>query len=141
MGIDATFPFGADEQKAGRRPMLAEACGPAVAEHGHEFFKVCGIVPGWQEYDFSRVAEGQYATLNVGSKGNWQYWINPTGGLPIFIRRAERSGFGSNPLPPVAIKLNDRIQRRAVVQLKHRDGLSRPKRTFPLASTEGGDTV
>jgi hypothetical protein len=28
-----------------------EAFGPAVAEHGHEFFKVADV-PGWQDYDF-----------------------------------------------------------------------------------------
>ncbi len=50
MGIDATFPFGADEQKAPEVP-AGEACGPAVAEHGHEFFKVADV-PGWQDYDF-----------------------------------------------------------------------------------------
>jgi 4-hydroxy-3-polyprenylbenzoate decarboxylase/2,5-furandicarboxylate decarboxylase 1 len=50
MGIDATFPYGADEQKAPDSP-AGEACGPAVAEHGHEFFKVADI-PGWQTYDF-----------------------------------------------------------------------------------------
>jgi 4-hydroxy-3-polyprenylbenzoate decarboxylase/2,5-furandicarboxylate decarboxylase 1 len=50
MGIDATFPFGADEQRAADVP-AGEACGPAVAEHGHEFFKVADV-PGWQDYDF-----------------------------------------------------------------------------------------
>jgi UbiD family decarboxylase len=50
MGIDATFPFGADEQKAPGVP-AGVACGPAVAEQGHEFFKVADV-PGWQEYDF-----------------------------------------------------------------------------------------
>ena len=50
MGIDATFPFGADEQKAADVP-AGEACGPAVAEQGHEFFKVADV-PGWQDYDF-----------------------------------------------------------------------------------------
>jgi 4-hydroxy-3-polyprenylbenzoate decarboxylase/2,5-furandicarboxylate decarboxylase 1 len=50
IGIDATFPFGADEQKADDVP-AGEACGPAVAEHGHEFYKVADV-PGWQEYDF-----------------------------------------------------------------------------------------
>jgi 2,5-furandicarboxylate decarboxylase 1 len=50
MGIDATFPFGADEQKAAD-VHAGEACGPAVAEHGHEFFKVADV-PGWQEFDF-----------------------------------------------------------------------------------------
>jgi len=50
IGIDATFPFGADEQKAAHVP-AGEACGPAVAEHGHEFFKVADV-PGWRDYDF-----------------------------------------------------------------------------------------
>ena len=50
MGIDATFPFGADEQKASDVP-AGQACGAAVAEHGHEFFKVADV-PGWQEFDF-----------------------------------------------------------------------------------------
>jgi 2,5-furandicarboxylate decarboxylase 1 len=50
IGIDATFPFGADEQKAADVP-AGEACGPAVAEHGHEFFKVADV-PGWRDYDF-----------------------------------------------------------------------------------------
>ena len=50
MGIDATFPFGSDEQKAPDVP-ASEACGPAVAEHGHEFFKVADV-PGWEEYNF-----------------------------------------------------------------------------------------
>ena len=44
-----TFAFGADEQKAAVVP-AGEACGPAVAEHGREFFKVADL-PGWQEYD------------------------------------------------------------------------------------------
>jgi 4-hydroxy-3-polyprenylbenzoate decarboxylase/2,5-furandicarboxylate decarboxylase 1 len=50
MGIDATFPFGADEQKAANVP-AGEVCGPAVADQGHEFFKVADV-PGWQDYDF-----------------------------------------------------------------------------------------
>ncbi|HTI84940.1 MAG TPA: UbiD family decarboxylase [Acetobacteraceae bacterium] len=50
MGIDATFPFGEDEQKAADVP-AGEVCGPAVAEQGHEFFKVADV-PGWQDYDF-----------------------------------------------------------------------------------------
>src|SRR3984885_12179591 len=50
MGIDATFPFGADEQKAPDVP-AGEACGPAVAEQGHEFFKVADV-PGWQDFNF-----------------------------------------------------------------------------------------
>jgi 3-octaprenyl-4-hydroxybenzoate carboxy-lyase len=28
-----------------------EVCGPAVAEQGHEFFKVADV-PGWQDYNF-----------------------------------------------------------------------------------------
>src|SRR3984885_8577153 len=39
MGIDATFPFGADEQKADDVPADA-AWGPAVPAHGHEFLNV-----------------------------------------------------------------------------------------------------
>jgi 4-hydroxy-3-polyprenylbenzoate decarboxylase/2,5-furandicarboxylate decarboxylase 1 len=50
IGIDATLPFGADEQKASDVP-AGGACGPAVAEQGHEFFKVVDV-PGWQDYDF-----------------------------------------------------------------------------------------
>ena len=44
------IPVGADEQKAPDVP-AGEASGPAVAEHGHEFFKVADV-PGWQEYNF-----------------------------------------------------------------------------------------
>lgn len=51
MGIDATFPFGADEQKAAPDVPAGEACGPAVAGHSHELFKVADV-PGWQEYNF-----------------------------------------------------------------------------------------
>ena len=50
MGIDATFPYGADQQRAPEIP-AGDACGPAVAEHGREFFKVADV-PGWQDYDF-----------------------------------------------------------------------------------------
>ena len=57
MGIDATFPFGADEQKAPDSP-AGDACGPAVAEHGHEFFKVADI-PGWQDYDFPELQKAR----------------------------------------------------------------------------------
>ncbi len=39
-----------DEQKAADVP-AGEVCGPAVAEHGHRFFKVADV-PGWQDYDF-----------------------------------------------------------------------------------------
>ena len=55
MGIDATFPFGEDEQKATDSP-AGEACGPAVAEHGHEFFKVADV-PGWQDYDLPELQQ------------------------------------------------------------------------------------
>jgi hypothetical protein len=44
------FRYGADEQKAADVP-AGEACGPAVVEQGHEFFKVADV-PGWQDYDF-----------------------------------------------------------------------------------------
>ena len=50
MGIDATFPYGADEQKAADVP-AGEACGPAVVEQGHESLEVADV-PGWQDYDF-----------------------------------------------------------------------------------------
>src|SRR5579859_3564755 len=50
MGIDATFPYGANQQKAADVP-AGDACGPAVAEQGHEYFKVADV-PGWQDYDF-----------------------------------------------------------------------------------------
>lgn len=50
MGIDATFPFGEGRHKAGGVP-AREACEPAVAESGHQFFKVADV-PGCQEYDF-----------------------------------------------------------------------------------------
>ncbi|HTF63906.1 MAG TPA: hypothetical protein VK638_14555 [Edaphobacter sp.] len=50
MGIDAKFPFGADEQKAPDVP-AGEACGPAVADQGHEFFKFADV-PGWHEYQY-----------------------------------------------------------------------------------------
>ena len=57
MGIDATFPFGAGEQKAADVP-AGEVCGPAVAEHGHEFFKVADV-PGWQEFDFPELQKAR----------------------------------------------------------------------------------
>jgi UbiD family decarboxylase len=57
MGIDATFPFGADQQKAPDVPAEA-ACGPAVAEQGHEFFKVADV-PGWQDYSFPELQKFQ----------------------------------------------------------------------------------
>jgi 2,5-furandicarboxylate decarboxylase 1 len=50
IGIDATFPFGAEVKSASDVP-VGQVCGPAVAECGHEFFEVASI-PGWQEYHF-----------------------------------------------------------------------------------------
>ena len=50
IGIDATFPFGADVQSASDVPS-GQVCGPALAEAGHEFFEVAAV-PGWQQYDF-----------------------------------------------------------------------------------------
>ena len=50
IGIDATFPFGAEVKTAGV-PGSKEVCGPALAEHGLEFFEVAAV-PGWQDYDF-----------------------------------------------------------------------------------------
>ena len=44
------FRYGADEQTAADVP-AGEACGPAVVEQGHEFFKVADV-PGRQDYDF-----------------------------------------------------------------------------------------
>ncbi len=40
--------------RTNRKPptfLPAKSCGPAVVEHGHEFFKVADV-PGWQDYDF-----------------------------------------------------------------------------------------
>jgi 3-polyprenyl-4-hydroxybenzoate decarboxylase len=51
IGIDATYPFGAEIKSATEVPAAGHLCGPAVAEHGHEFFEVAAV-PGWQEYDF-----------------------------------------------------------------------------------------
>jgi 2,5-furandicarboxylate decarboxylase 1 len=51
IGIDATYPFGAEVKSATEVPAAGHVCGPAVAEHGHEFFEVAAV-PGWQEYDF-----------------------------------------------------------------------------------------
>src|SRR3984893_2398959 len=51
IGIDATYPFGAEIKSATEVPAAGHVCGPAVAEHGHEFFEVAAV-PGWQEYDF-----------------------------------------------------------------------------------------
>jgi 4-hydroxy-3-polyprenylbenzoate decarboxylase/2,5-furandicarboxylate decarboxylase 1 len=51
IGIDAPYPFGAEIKSATEVPAAGHVCGPAVAEHGHEFFEVAAV-PGWQEYDF-----------------------------------------------------------------------------------------
>jgi 2,5-furandicarboxylate decarboxylase 1 len=51
IGIDATFPFGTVIKSAAGVSAAGNVCGPAVAEHGHEFVEVAAI-PGWQEYDF-----------------------------------------------------------------------------------------
>jgi 2,5-furandicarboxylate decarboxylase 1 len=40
IGIDATFPFGAEIKSATAVPATGHVCGPAVAEHGQEFFEV-----------------------------------------------------------------------------------------------------
>jgi 2,5-furandicarboxylate decarboxylase 1 len=50
IGIDATFPFGAEVKSAADVP-VGQVCGPAVAERGHEFFEVASV-PGWQDYNF-----------------------------------------------------------------------------------------
>jgi 4-hydroxy-3-polyprenylbenzoate decarboxylase/2,5-furandicarboxylate decarboxylase 1 len=50
MGIDATFPFGAEIRTAGARPIHRDICGPALAERGHEYIEVADI-PGWQAFD------------------------------------------------------------------------------------------
>ncbi|MEA2915970.1 MAG: hypothetical protein QOJ15_8051 [Bradyrhizobium sp.] len=41
VGIDATFPFGAEIRTAGARPVSRDICGPALAEKGTR-----------QEYEF-----------------------------------------------------------------------------------------
>ena len=50
LGIDATFPFGSIVKKAGDVPSAGSACGPSLAEKGHEFFEIADV-PGWKEYD------------------------------------------------------------------------------------------
>ena len=47
LGIDATYPYGTDVRIAGSD----DACGPSVAEHGHEYVMVADV-PGWRDYDF-----------------------------------------------------------------------------------------
>ena len=51
VGIDATFPFGAEIRTAGARPVSRDICGPALAEKGHEYIEVADV-PGWREYEF-----------------------------------------------------------------------------------------
>jgi 2,5-furandicarboxylate decarboxylase 1 len=57
ISIDATFPYsteirtpGAAKTK-GARPVSHEIYGPALSEHGHEFFDVADV-PNWREYEF-----------------------------------------------------------------------------------------
>jgi 3-polyprenyl-4-hydroxybenzoate decarboxylase len=45
VGIDATFPFGAEIRTAGARPISRNICGPALAEKGHEYIEVADV-PG-----------------------------------------------------------------------------------------------
>jgi hypothetical protein len=40
VGIDGTFPFGAEIRTAGARPVGRDICGPALAEKGHEYIEV-----------------------------------------------------------------------------------------------------
>jgi 2,5-furandicarboxylate decarboxylase 1 len=51
VGIDTTFPFGAEIRTAGARPVSRDICGPALAEKGHEYIEVADV-PGWREYEF-----------------------------------------------------------------------------------------
>ena len=51
VGIDATFPFGAEIRTAGARPVSRDICGPALADKGHEYIEVADV-PGWREYEF-----------------------------------------------------------------------------------------
>lgn len=57
IGIDATYPVGLVVRRAGDVPAAGVACGPAVAEHGHEFLEVADV-PGWREYDFPELRAG-----------------------------------------------------------------------------------
>jgi len=50
IGIDAPFPCGTVIKSATEVSAAGDICGPAVAEHGHEFVEVVAV-PGWQEYD------------------------------------------------------------------------------------------
>jgi hypothetical protein len=57
MGIDATFPFGAEIRTAGARPVSRDICGPALAEKGHEYIEVAEV-PGRREYEFAELKGG-----------------------------------------------------------------------------------
>jgi 4-hydroxy-3-polyprenylbenzoate decarboxylase/2,5-furandicarboxylate decarboxylase 1 len=46
VGVDATFPYGSIV----KTPGPTSVCGPALSEHGHEFFEVADV-PGWREYE------------------------------------------------------------------------------------------
>ena len=63
IGIDATFPFGAEIKSA---CAASRVCGPALAEHGHEFFEVAAI-PGWQDYDFPELRNRGAAPVSARS--------------------------------------------------------------------------
>ena len=64
VGIDATFPFGAEIRTAGARPVSRDICGPALAEKGHEYIEVADV-PGWREYEFPEL-KGRGAEGNEG---------------------------------------------------------------------------
>ena len=51
IGVDATFPYGTVVRSADEVAAAGSVCGPAVAEHGHEFVEIAAI-PGWRDYDF-----------------------------------------------------------------------------------------
>jgi 2,5-furandicarboxylate decarboxylase 1 len=51
VGIDATFPFGAEIRTARAWPVSRDICGPALAEKGHEYIKV-DDVPGGGSVSF-----------------------------------------------------------------------------------------
>ena len=65
-GIDATFPFGAEIKSATEVCAASRVCGPALAEHGHEFFEVAAI-PGWQDYDFPELRNRGAAPVSARS--------------------------------------------------------------------------
>ena len=60
IGIDATFLFGAKGQYRNRITIQQRRCGPAMAEHGHEFFEIAAV-PGWQDYDFPELRQAGLA--------------------------------------------------------------------------------